>query len=181
MKNYSLFTIIWIIIAFAKADLIQAQNDFNAIATYQSKMLLKSPKKSDSTNARQKKMSPEMSAALEKALATAGEAEFTLKFTKDESLYSKVEELAKPKPKTNGITISFSGGGGTYGTTYKDLKEGIFKREDEIMTKEFLIVDDLEEFEWKITGESKMIGNYSAIKAELVPKELSDEEKEKLD
>ena len=90
----------------------------------------------------------EMSDAMEKALKTAGEAEFTLSFTKDESLYEKVVELAKPKP-SSGISISISGGGGTYGTTYKNLKEGIFKREDNIQGKEFLIVDDLEKFEWK--------------------------------
>jgi len=179
MNNITLFSIICFVLAFAKADLSQAQQDFKAVATYQSKMIFKKKDGSDKEeDEKEDKMSPEMRAAVDKALKTAGQAEFTLKFTKDESIYEKVQELAKPKP-TSGISISFSGGGGTYGTTYKNLEEGIFKREDNIMGKEFLIVDDLEKFEWKITGESRMIGNYNAIKAVLVEKPSEDEEAEK--
>lgn len=178
MKNYKLSIIVFMIIAFAKAEFLQAQQEFKGIATYQSKMVFKKSESSDSKEAKKEDTtSPEMRAALEKALKTAGQAEFTLSFTKDESLYEKVEELAKPQP-SSGISISFSGGGGTYGTTYKNLNKGVFKREDNIQGKEFLIVDDLEKFEWKITGESRMIGNYTAIKAVLVEKAVEKKEEE---
>ncbi|MGB5981195.1 MAG: GLPGLI family protein [Nonlabens sp.] len=179
MKNFTLLSVVCFVLAFAKADFSQAQQNFKAVATYQSKMIFKKKEGSDKEeDKKEDSMSPEMRAAVDKALETAGQAEFTLKFTKDESIYEKVQELAKPKP-TSGISISFSGGGGTYGTTYKNLEKGIFKREDNIMGKEFLIVDDLEKFEWKITGESRMIGNYTAIKAVLIEKPSEDEEAEK--
>jgi GLPGLI family protein len=177
MKNFNLSIIVLLVLAFAKAEFSQAQQQFKGIATYQSKMTFKKREK-DTTQVKDKdrEMTKEMSDAIDKALKTAGEAEFTLKFTKDESIYEKVVELAKPKP-SSGFSMTISGGAGTYGTTYKNLVEGLFKREDNIQGKEFLIVDDLEKFEWKITGESKMIGNYTAIKAVLVEKPIEDKEK----
>ncbi len=178
VMNNLLLSLICFVLAFAKAETAQAQQDFKGVATYQSKMIFKEKEKDGDNEEEAKansKMSPEMQAAMKKALESAGQAEFTLSFTKDESLYEKVEELAKPKP-SSGITIQITGGGGTYGTTYKNLKEGIFKREDQIMTKEFLITDELEEFNWEVTGETKQIGNYMAIKAVLKPKPKTEEE-----
>jgi GLPGLI family protein len=183
MKNFKLSIIVFLVLAFAKAEFLQAQQQFKGIATYQSKMTFKERKK-DTAQIKDKdnKMSKEMSDAIDKALKTAGEAEFTLSFTKDESIYEKVVELAKPKPKTDGMSITISGGGSTHGTSYKNLKEGVFKREGEIQGKAFLIVDKLETYDWKITGETKQIGNYTAIKATHTkkPKVLTDEEKEEV-
>jgi GLPGLI family protein len=184
MKNYRLSIIVFMVLAFAKAQFLQAQQEFKGIATYQSKMTFKERKK-DTAQVKDKdrEMSKEMSDAITEALKTAGEAEFTLSFTKDESIYEKVIELAKPKPSTSGFSMTITGGGTTHGTSYKNLKEGIFKREDQIQGKEFLIVDELEKYDWKITGESKQIGNYTAIKATYTVKAkvLTDEEKKELE
>lgn len=181
MKNYKRSIIVFMVLAFAKAEFSKAQQDFNAIATYQTKMIMKqSEKVEDSTDAKDQ-MSAELKDAVKKALATAGQAEFTLNFTKNESIYKKVQELAKPKPQTSGVSVTIMGGGSTYRTTYKNLTDGYFKREDDIMGKEFLIKDDLEHYNWKVTGETKQIGNYTVIKAVLVPKELTAQEKEELE
>jgi GLPGLI family protein len=170
--------VLFVLFAFAKAYQANAQQDFTGIATYQSKMTLKMEKDSVD-DAEMTKRNPVVQAALEAALKTAGQATFTLQFSKDESMYEKVKELAKPKP-SSGMTITISGGGGEYGKTYKNLKEGTFVREDNIMGKPFLVVDDLENHEWEITGETKMIGQYQAIKAVLKEKkEKAPDEDEK--
>jgi GLPGLI family protein len=113
------------------------------------------------------KMDPAMRKMFNEAMKKAGEAEFTLKFSRTESLYEKVQELAAPKKPTNGMSIevSFSGNGDTYGTTYKDLNAQSFLREDQIQGKEFLVTDKMEPMAWKVTGETKMIGKYNVMKA----------------
>ena len=174
MITITRYVLLVLALIFAKTSLLQAQ-EFKGIATYQSKMIMDT--EMDSTAV--KEMGAEMAKAIQNALQTAGEAEFTLQFTRTESLYEEVKQLEKPQPKMEGLSITISGDGSAYGTTYKDLEKGTYLREDEIQGKEFLISDDLEKWDWKITGEQKKIGNYTAIKATyLIPKpELTEEEK----
>jgi GLPGLI family protein len=178
MKNPYLTLIVFIVLAFAKAYTATAQQDFTAIAHYKSKMSL--GKSSDSVSDDMKKMDPAMRKMIQNALADAGKAEFTLKFNRTESLYEKVQELAKPKPESGtSFQISFSGGGDTYGTTYKNLTEQTFLREDKIQGKEFLITDAIEPLDWKVTGETKKIGQYNVMKATYTfPEEEKDEQEE---
>lgn len=180
MKNLNFTMLLFVVLAFAKADYLQAQQDITGIAHYQSKMTIERP--DDSTG--MQKLDPAMRKMIENALKTAGEAEFTLKFNRTESLYEKVKKLAAPKKPTNGMsmTMEFSGSGDTYGTTYKDLKKQTFLREDQIQGKEFLITDKIEPLDWKVTGETKMIGKYTAMKATYTyPKEEKVEEEKKED
>lgn len=118
MKNFKKSILVFMVLAFAKAYTVQAQQEITGIAHYQSKMTMEKP--DDSTG--MQKLDPAMRKMIEDALKTAGEAEFTLKFNRDESLYEKVQVLEAPKKPTNGMsmTIQMSGGGDTYGTTYKD-------------------------------------------------------------
>jgi GLPGLI family protein len=179
MKNLNFTMLLFIVLAFAKADFLQAQQDITGIAHYQSKMTIE--KSEDSTG--MQKLEPAMRKMIEDALKNAGEAEFTLKFNRLESLYEKVEVLDAPKKPSNGMsmTIQMSGGGDTYGTTYKDLKTQTFLREDKIQGKEFLIKDKIKPLDWKVTGETKTIGQYSVMKATYTypKKEKSEEEKQK--
>lgn len=181
MKNFKLSFIAFMVLAFAKAEFSQAQQNFKATATYQTKMIMKQSETADDSTNVKDKLSPELKEAFKKARANAGQAEFTLSFTPTESIYKKVQQLAKPKPQSSGISVTIMGGGSTYRTTYKNLSEGYFKREDNIMGKEFLIKDDLEQYNWNVTGETKQIGNYTVIKAILIPKELTAKEKEELE
>lgn len=175
MKNFKKSILVFMVLAFAKAYTVKAQQEITGIAHYQSKMTMEKP--DDSTG--MQKLDPAMRKMIEDALKTAGEAEFTLKFNRDESLYEKVQVLEAPKKPTNGMsmTIQMSGGGDTYGTTYKDLKSQTFLREDKIQGKEFLIKDKIEPLNWKVTGETKMIGKYQVMKATYTyPKEEKTEE-----
>ncbi len=177
MNAITRITVLFVIFAFAKAYQANAQQNFTGIATYQSKMTIE--RSTDSTAlAKHAKRDPKVQAAIEAAIKNAGQATFTLQFNKDESIYEKMKELAKPKPKS-GFSMTISGGGDTYGKTYKDLKEQTFIREDNIMGKEFLVTDELPKYEWKISSETKMIGQYQAIKATYTQKpEESDDESE---
>lgn len=176
MKDFKRVVVLFVVFAFAKACPLQAQ-EFKGIATYQSKMTFKR-ESNDSLHAKMStQLSPEMAKALKNALAKAGEAEYTLKFDRKESLYEKVEELATPKP-TSGVTMTFSGGGATDGLTYKNIGENTFLREDQIQGKDFLVSDKLPTYDWHIDGESKMIGQYQAIKATYTIKAEKKEPKE---
>ena len=177
MKSFNLSMLFFVVLAFAKAYTVQAQQDFTGIAHYQSKMTMKQSE--DSTQ--MAKLEPAMREMIEEAMKKAGEAEFTLKFNRTESLYEKVKKLAAPKKPVNGIsmTIEMSGNGDTYGTTYKDLTAQTFLREDNIQGKEFLVTDKIEKLDWKVTGETKMIGKYNVMKATYTfPKEEKEESEE---
>jgi len=54
--------------------------------------------------------------------------------------------------------------------TSKNVKENVVAQENELMGKRFLVKDSLENFEWKLEKESKMIGQYAAFKATAVRK-----------
>ncbi len=54
------------------------------------------------------------------------------------------------------------GGGGTH---YKNVKEKLFTVDKEFAGKEFLVQDTLPKLEWKLSGETKQIGNYMCFKA----------------
>ncbi|MGB3590255.1 MAG: GLPGLI family protein [Nonlabens sp.] len=178
MKYFQMKILLVVCLAFAKAELIQAQQEFKGVATYMSKMTFEKPSEEQEkkNKARNSNMSAETRKMIDDALAKAGEETFTLHFTKDESIYEKVKELEKPTAGGMKITMSFTGGGSTYGTTYKDLNKKIYLREDEIQGKEFLIQDELESYDWKITGETKMIGQYQAIKAtHTIPAQIKEQ------
>jgi GLPGLI family protein len=178
MKNLNATMSLFVFLVFVKADISQAQQDFTGIAHYQSKMTLEKPEDSSQMS----KLEPAMRKMIEEAIKNAGEAEFTLKFSRTESLYEKVQQLAVPKKPTNGMSMSIevTGNGDTYGTTYKDLTAQTFLREDKIQGKEFLVTDKMEPLAWKVLGESKMIGKYSAMKAIYTyPKEEKTEKEKK--
>ena len=60
---------------------------------------------------------------------------------------------------------SMMGGGGTH---YKNVKEKIFSVDKEFAGKEFLVQDSLPKLDWKLSGETKKIGNYMCFKATAV-------------
>ena len=110
--------------------------------------------------------SPEMEKALEEAMKSASEKQYTLSFSKVECLYEEVEQLQKPEAATSGgfsVSVSFSGGG----KKYLNLKENNSITEDEIFGKEFLVVEPLKKPQWKLINETKKIGDYTCYKAEL--------------
>lgn len=134
--------------------------EFRGQATYESKITLpegietETPKLDDATNK-----------LVEEALASALQKTYILNFDKNASLF---EEEKKLKPTNPSISIMVSVG--TEGIEYKNIKEKKMVTETTLFDKEFLIVDNLEQFDWKLEKETKKIGNYTCYKATSVIK-----------
>jgi GLPGLI family protein len=102
------------------------------------------------------------------ALRKASEKNYVLTFNKKEALYEQKVELEKPKnDASNGgftFAVSFSGEGKKY--ISKETNQTI--EEDDVFGKDFLVVDPLIKYEWKLLAETKQIGEYTCMKAEVV-------------
>lgn len=156
MKKYVLFTIT----AIASLGL-QAQ-EFYGVATYESKTTFDMSATSDGNEM------PELEIGLQEQLAKAFEKTFTLHFDKTASLYEEQEKLSQPSPGSGGAMLEINVAG--EGRRYKNLKEKTYRQEAEEFDKNFLIADKLPEYDWKMTGETKKIGNYNCYKATAVIK-----------
>ena len=88
------------------------------------------------------------------------EKEFTLTFTKNESFYKEEEKLATP-----GQGGGRWGGGFTQGGIYKNVDQNTYAQENNMFGKVFLIKDTINNLEWELVKESKMIGQYPVFKA----------------
>lgn len=88
------------------------------------------------------------------------EKEFTLTFTKSESFYKEEEKLSAP-----GQGGGRWGGGFVQGGIYKNVDQNAYARENNMFGKTFLIKDTINNLEWELVKESKMIGQYPVFKA----------------
>ncbi|PRP67446.1 GLPGLI family protein [Nonlabens agnitus] len=181
MKNFKWTALIVVCIAFAKANTLQAQENFKAIAHYivQTKIDLKDDedKEKEAKDEAEDARTSEIMAKLREAMAKGNQQEYVMEITPTESSYNKVVELAKPK-KAGEISVSFTVNNGSTSSVYKDLKEQKYYKEDEIMGKEFLIVDDIPSYAWQPVNETKKIGNYTCYKATYTPVLTEEEKKE---
>lgn len=89
---------------------------------------------------------------------------YTLKFTKSESNYTQNKQLSTPNPqaKKSSVQITISSGGDLL---YKNIAKQTYKKAVETSGKRFLITDKLPKEEWKLTSETKKIGDYTCYKA----------------
>lgn len=146
-----------------------AQN-FQGMAVYESK--------TSTANMTQgwggREMTPEMRKNMEERVKAAFEKTFILNFDRNASIY-KEEEKIESDANQGGMgrmMASFTGGGGTH---YKNVKDKTFIVDKEFMGKEFLIVDSLPKYEWKLEGETRQIGAYTCFKATTTrPTSMSD-------
>lgn len=101
----------------------------------------------------------------ELALKDASEKIFLLTFDKKAALFEKQVSLEKPKPQNGVVSVSirFSG----EGKKYINIADRVKIVEDDILGKDFLIVDTLTSYKWTLIDESKKIGDYICFKAEL--------------
>ena len=137
--------------------------DFSGKATYRTHR--KSSFKLDSTTMA---TNPGIQEQLEAQMRKIFQKTFTLDFTKSESMYKEVQELDAPKvPSSNGVMVMISGSNGSTDVLYKNLSEKRVANKKELMGKVFLIKDNLVNYNWKLTGETKNIGNYTCYKAEF--------------
>ncbi len=148
--------ILFLIAVVLGTTTVMAQ-DMYGEATYMSKV-----KVDNSWMEGDRNMTPERRKRIEENMKKMTEKTYILKFNRTESTYK--EEVALETP---GQGRGFGSFLGTMlaGEKYKNVNEGMYVEQRDMMGKTFLIKDSLPQLEWKITGESRKIGNYTAIKA----------------
>lgn len=133
---------------------------FEGVASYKSSMNI------ESINVAGRNMSPEMQESVRKQLMQQSQRDFTLTFNLQEATWKEEAELDPvTNPSSNGgFQITLQRGNSK---SYINPSNNEFLEETEIFGKKFLIEDELEPFNWKITKETKKIGDYTVIKAEF--------------
>ncbi len=138
-----------------------AQDSFQGVATYQSKTTM------DLDGWGGRKMSPERKKMIMERMKSMFEKTFILTFNKTESIYKEEEKLEAPGGRGGFGRMM---GSFTAGAQYKNVKENQFLQDQEFFGKQFLIKEDLQKLEWKMTGETKQIGQYMCMKATAMKK-----------
>jgi GLPGLI family protein len=138
--------------------------EFQGMAVYESKTSTADFKTRMEGN---KDMTPDMQKMIEERMKKMFEKTFLLNFDKSASIYKEEEKLDAPGQGGGGMRMmsSMMGGGGTY---YKNVKSKSYVVDKEFMGKEFLIKDSLPKLQWKMEGETRVIGGYNCFKATAV-------------
>lgn len=132
---------------------------FSGVATYQSSTQLELSV--DSTA-----LSPQEMQMLRQQLMKKMQKSYRLKFNAKESLWEQIEsvESGPASASSNGMEIMISNGN-SKDKIYRNLVEGLSRNSQEMMGKRFLIIDSLPKYNWKISNETKQIGDYNCLKA----------------
>ncbi len=153
MKNF------FILIFFFQISLLPAQNTIHWRAVYQYKKMLTEKEKARRDSLIN--IQPEYAERLKNFYKRTSNRTYFLDFNRNESVYK--------------IQTKLSGGEPDYFITrqnnnilYKNLKDHKYIDRRSFFEKEFLVTDSLPDYQWKITGETKKIGPYTAIKAQGV-------------
>lgn len=141
-------------------SLTNAQTDFQGKAYYESKTTM-------DMDFGGREMSPEIKKQIAERMKSMFEKTYVLTFNKSESTYKEEEKLESPGGQGGGFRMMGSFTGGLH---YKNIKEGKLLQEQEFFGKQFLINDSLPKLEWKMSGETKQIGNYTCYKATAIKK-----------
>jgi len=132
--------------------------DFQGQATYKSHRKM-DIKMGDEDNGVNSEMQKQIAAQLKKQF----QKEFTLTFSKEESIYMQNKSLSAPAPKpSSGIMIEVSSNSDI---TYKNIKENRYTVDSEVYGKRFLIKDTIQPIKWELKPETKSIGEYICNKA----------------
>ena len=152
-------SILIILISFAA----NAQKDFQGKAIY------KTSRKSNISfgNDENSNMSDDMKKQLQARLQKMNQKTFILEFNKFTSTYKEDVKLDAPKPQLGGnrVMVMSFGGSGNGSIYYKNTQEKRFVNQTEIQGKRFLVKDELPQYEWELSSETKNIGNYTCYKA----------------
>jgi GLPGLI family protein len=146
--------------AFLWLTLSSYAQNFQGIAYYSSQTSMKN------FNITSNDMTPDVKEKMMEKMKKAFEKTYILSFNTVESIYSEEEKLDAPKPSSNGVSVSFSGGSDS--KYYKNFKTKQYITDLDIFGKEFLVVDSLPKFNWVMTGDEKKIGNYTCSKAQII-------------
>ncbi len=148
------------ILFFLLISSVYSQSDFQGKAYYESKTSM-------DMDFGGREMSEEMKKRIAERMKNMFEKTFILTFNKSESTYKEEEKLQAPGGQGGGFRMMGSLAGGLQ---YKNVKDGKLLQEQEFFGKQFLINDTLPKLEWKMSGDTKQIGNYLCYKATAIKK-----------
>lgn len=151
-----LFTTICMMICLTA--FVSAQ-EFHGKAVYESKTLMKMDFSGRNIPEDRKQMIIER-------MKKAGEKTFILSFNQVESLYKEEVKLEQPGRARGGMRFRMMGTGGE--DYYKNVKDGTYAVKQDLFGKIFLVNDSLPKLLWKMSGETKQIGKYTAFKATAI-------------
>lgn len=148
-------------ILFAFATIVSFSQDFSGKAIY------KTSRKSNFKIGGDSKLTDQQKEQLQARFQKMNQKTYILNFNKNSSTYKQDVKLDAPKPQVGNrrVMVMSFGGSGDASVYYKNLKENRFVNQTEIMSKRFLVKDTLPKFEWKLSTETKNIGNYTCYKA----------------
>lgn len=110
--------------------------------------------------------SPDQMAEIQAQLNKQMEKDYILSFTQTESNWKQAESLGGgPATASSGVVTMVINTGNEDRLLYKNIGDQTFQQEEDLMGKEFLVMDTLKIFDWELTGESKKIGEYLCQKA----------------
>lgn len=112
------------------------------------------------------KMAPEVMADIQKQLKKQMERSYVLTFNQAESNWKQEASLGSgPATASSGGATIMINTGNEDRLLYKNIGDQTFQQEEDLMGKEFLVMDTLKTFDWELTDESKKIGDYLCQKA----------------
>ncbi|MFI2744053.1 GLPGLI family protein [Zhouia sp. PK063] len=130
---------------------------FSGVATYQSVTSMK-----EFEDRAPRDMSAEQRKRMEDFLKRQLNKTYVLTFDKESSIYKEDEQLTSPDA---GGRRGMFGAMNSTGDYYKNVSTGMLINQREFFGKNFLIKDSLPKLDWKLTGETKKIGQYNCYKA----------------
>ncbi|GGW39932.1 GLPGLI family protein [Arenibacter certesii] len=93
----------------------------------------------------------------------ANERTYILTFDRFSSNYKKEERVQQSGRGRGGMRFGILDGESK--DYYKDIKEGKYLAQNELLGRLFLIEDELPKLDWRLEAETRQIGNYTAQKA----------------
>lgn len=154
--------LVYLFIFFAVFTL-KAQ-DFQGKATYQSKT-------SSDRTFEGRQLSEEQKRRMAQRMKSVFEKSFELVFDRTASLYSEEEKLDAPSSDQvgrGGFRAAFDTS--TEGIYYKNILQKTYTHQKELFGKKFLIQDTVQQWDWKLGSETKIIGKYTCYQATAILK-----------
>lgn len=152
-KLTTVFILLISIISFAQ--------DFSGKAIY------KTSRKSNFSIGDNSQMTDQQKEQLMARFRKMNQKTYILEFDKYSSTYKQDVKLDAPKPQLGNqrVMVMSFGGSGEGSVYYKNVKENRFVNQTELMSKRFLVKDELPKQKWEMSTEKKNIGNYTCYKA----------------
>lgn len=151
-------TLKWTIAATLFLTTAANSQDFQGQAYYESKTNMSGSMKIDGPG-----MTEDMKKLMEERINKAFEKSYVLTFNKTESVYEEPQKLETPSKGSGGMMVRVENS--SDGKIYKNIKNKEAISEQDFFGKEFLIVDSLKTFNWKLESDTKKIGDYTCHKA----------------